>query len=50
VLSVLALREENPDPTDEELDHYLAGNLCRCSGYASQRRAIREFLAGRGKR
>jgi len=49
VLSVLALREENPAPDDAELDHYLAGNLCRCTGYESQRRAIREFLAEKSK-
>jgi len=28
-----ALLEKNPDPSDEELRYWLAGNLCRCTGY-----------------
>ena len=31
-------------PTDEEILHYLNGTLCRCTGYASQLRAIKNFL------
>jgi carbon-monoxide dehydrogenase small subunit len=27
------LLEENPDPTDDEIRHYLSGNLCRCAAY-----------------
>ncbi len=41
VLSVKALLEENPHPTDEEIRDYLAGNLCRCAGYADILRAVR---------
>ncbi|MBM2805796.1 MAG: Isoquinoline 1-oxidoreductase alpha subunit protein [Deltaproteobacteria bacterium] len=41
VLSVKALLEENPNPTDEEVREYLAGNLCRCAGYADILRAVR---------
>ena len=44
MMNVLALAKENPRATDEEIDAYLAGNLCRCSGYMSQRRAIRRYL------
>ena len=33
------------DPTEEEIKEYLAGNLCRCSGYMSQLRAVKKFLA-----
>lgn len=44
MMNVLALAAENPRATDEEIDAYLAGNLCRCSGYMSQRRAIRRYL------
>lgn len=41
VLSVKALLEEYSDPTDEEIREYLAGNLCRCAGYAEILRAVR---------
>lgn len=33
VVSTKALLEENPDPTEEEARYFLAGNLCRCTGY-----------------
>lgn len=34
VLAAKALLDENPNPTEEEIKHALAGNLCRCTGYA----------------
>ena len=33
IVSTKALLEENPQPTEEEARYYLAGNLCRCTGY-----------------
>lgn len=45
-LTVLALQEESPHPSEAEIRHYLAGNLCRCSGYEGQIRAIKKFLEG----
>ena len=33
LIAAKALLEENPDPTEEEARYYLAGNLCRCTGY-----------------
>src|SRR5712692_9699439 len=33
LLSAVALLEENPAPTREQILHYLRGNLCRCTGY-----------------
>jgi xanthine dehydrogenase iron-sulfur cluster and FAD-binding subunit A len=40
VLAVTGLLAENPDPTPEEVDEGIAGNLCRCTGYASIRRSV----------
>ena len=45
MMNVFALAKENPNATDDEIDRYLAGNLCRCSGYVSQRRAVKKYLA-----
>ncbi len=47
VMNTIALLRENPDPTDDEILAYLAGNLCRCSGYAGQLRGIRAYLDAR---
>ena len=33
ILAAKALLEENPAPTEEEVKHYMRGNLCRCTGY-----------------
>lgn len=44
VINTIALLRENPDPTDDEIRAYLAGNLCRCSGYEGQLRGIRNYL------
>ena len=43
-LTVYAMKRELDNPTDEEIRSYLVGNLCRCSGYVSQHRAIRAYL------
>ncbi|MGZ8494496.1 MAG: (2Fe-2S)-binding protein [Candidatus Binatia bacterium] len=40
VLSVKSLFDENADPSDDEIREYLAGNLCRCAGYADILRAV----------
>ncbi len=47
VLTVLAMTAELDHPDDEAVRHYLAGNLCRCSGYAGQLRGIRKYLEAR---
>lgn len=44
IVNAIALFRENPDPTEEEIKEYLAGNLCRCSGYEGQLRGIQAFI------
>ncbi|KNF10212.1 nicotinate dehydrogenase small FeS subunit [Gottschalkia purinilytica] len=44
ILTVLAMKNELRSPTDDEIKHYLTNNLCRCTGYEGQLRAIRRFL------
>ena len=45
IMNALALFREKPDPNEEEIKEYLAGNLCRCSGYEGHLRGIQNFLA-----
>ena len=45
IMNALALFREKPDSNEEEIKEYLAGNLCRCSGYEGQLRGIQNFLA-----
>lgn len=40
IVSAKSLLEENPSPTEEEARYYLAGNLCRCTGYDKIIRAV----------
>ena len=47
VMNTIALLRENSDPSDDEIRAYLAGNLCRCSGYEGQLRGIRNYLDSR---
>jgi carbon-monoxide dehydrogenase small subunit len=42
LMSAYALLQRNPDPTGEEIRRALAGNLCRCTGYAKIVDAIQE--------
>jgi carbon-monoxide dehydrogenase small subunit len=44
LMNVYAMTKELTDPTEQEIRRYLAGNLCRCSGYMGQLRAIRNYL------
>ncbi|MBO9359541.1 MAG: (2Fe-2S)-binding protein [Thermomicrobium sp.] len=52
VLTAVALLEENPDPSEQEIREALSGNLCRCTGYQNIVRAVRaaaeQMQAGRG--
>ena len=44
MMNAIALLRENANPTDDEIKAYLAGNLCRCSGYEGQLRGIKAYL------
>jgi aerobic-type carbon monoxide dehydrogenase small subunit (CoxS/CutS family) len=41
IVSACALLQEIPEPTDEEIKFYLAGNICRCTGYNKITAAVR---------
>lgn len=41
IMSATALLRENPQPTDEQIDAAMAGNICRCGTYTRIRRAIK---------
>ena len=47
VMNTIALLRENPNPSDDEIRAFLAGNLCRCSGYDGQLQGIRNYLNSR---
>ncbi|WP_372749043.1 (2Fe-2S)-binding protein [Litorivivens sp.] len=40
VVAAKALLDKNPDPSEEEARYWLAGNLCRCTGYDKIIRAV----------
>jgi carbon-monoxide dehydrogenase small subunit len=44
VLTVKALLDQNPRPTESEVREYLAGNLCRCGAYPNIFEAIRRMI------
>jgi len=48
IMTAVALLEQTPDPTDEEIDAAMSGNICRCGTYNRIRQAI--HLASRMKR
>jgi carbon-monoxide dehydrogenase small subunit len=45
VVAATALLGEQPQPSDEQIRDWMAGNLCRCTGYAGILRAIRSAAA-----
>ena len=42
IMSAAALLKDNPKPTDADIDHAMAGNVCRCATYVRIRAAIHE--------
>jgi aerobic carbon-monoxide dehydrogenase small subunit len=49
IMSVRELLKNNSRPTEDEIRHGLAGNICRCTGYHNIVRAV-EALASRGNK
>ena len=47
IMNIIAMTRELKNPTEDEIRAYLAGNLCRCTGYVGQLRAIRTYLAAK---
>ncbi len=47
VLMTRQLLDAHPQPTDDEIRHYLAGNLCRCAAYPEIIKAVRLAAAKR---
>ncbi len=45
LIAAKALLEKNPDPTDTEVRYWLAGNLCRCTGYDKIIKAVQTAAA-----
>ncbi len=46
LMAAAALLAEHPDPTDEQIDNAMQGNICRCGMYGRIRKAIRTAAAG----
>ena len=46
IVSAKALLDENPNPTEDEVRYWLAGNLCRCTGYDKIVRAVLDARNG----
>ena len=44
IMNVIAMLRELSNPTEEQIKEYLAGNLCRCSGFVGQTRSILKYL------
>jgi carbon-monoxide dehydrogenase small subunit len=49
MMTVKALLENNPEPTDEDIRHALSGNLCRCTGYTQMFQAIKAAVEAEKK-
>lgn len=45
ILSTKSLLDHNPDPTDREIKEAISGNICRCTGYMKQIKAIKRAAA-----
>lgn len=44
MMNIFAMLKELDGPTEEEINEYMAGNLCRCSGFMGQTRSVLKYL------
>jgi carbon-monoxide dehydrogenase small subunit len=49
MVTVKALLDRNPEPSDDEIRHALSGNLCRCTGYTQMYQAIKAAIEAEQK-
>jgi len=47
IMSAVALLAKNPNPTDEDIDNAMSGNICRCGTYTRIRAAIHKAAGSR---
>lgn len=47
IMNIIAMKDELTNPSEDEIREYLSGNLCRCTGYVSQLRAIKAYLVSK---
>jgi carbon-monoxide dehydrogenase small subunit len=45
VVSAYSLKREHPDATEYEIREYMAGNLCRCTGYVTITSSVADYLS-----
>lgn len=46
IMSAVALLREKPDPTDEDIDSAMSGNVCRCGMYSRIKKGIKRVARG----
>ena len=44
IMNIIAMKKELANPDEDQIKHYLAGNLCRCTGYMAQMRAVKKYM------
>lgn len=50
IMNVIAMEKELENPDIDSIKEYMAGNLCRCSGYMGQLRAVLNYLEQKGRK
>lgn len=44
IMTVIGMKHELENPSEEDIVNYLTGNLCRCTGYMGQLRAVKKYM------